>query len=124
MAIIAVVDDNDRLLKTIDSMLDGTGYAVVLFDNPAEALTAFAKAPVDLVISDIYMPGMNGFQFIEDLRVIMPTVPVIAMSGGGRFTGANVLGKSAEHGATATLAKPVRRAELLTLIEKTLRAEI
>jgi DNA-binding NtrC family response regulator len=122
MAIIAVVDDNDRLLKTVGAMLGDTGHAVVLFDNPAEALATFSEAAVDLVISDIYMPGMNGFQFINALRVIMPTVPVIAMSGGGRFTGGNVLGESTEYGATATLAKPVRRAELLALIAKTLES--
>jgi DNA-binding NtrC family response regulator len=120
MAKIAVVDDDARLLASVRSMLDGTGHTVMLFSSPTEALRALADAPVDLVISDIYMPGMNGFQFIEELRVTMPSVPVIAMSGGGRFTGGDVLGESTEHGATATLAKPVRRAELLALITTTI----
>lgn len=54
-------------------MLDGAAHAAVLFENAAEALETFAEAPVDLVISDIYMLAMNGFQFIEALRLIMPT---------------------------------------------------
>lgn len=120
MPTIAVVDDNVRLLNTVRSMLDDAGYTVLLFETPAEALAAFRTASIDLIISDIYMPGMNGFQFIEELRAILPNVPVIAVSGGGRFSGANVLGNAEEFGATATLAKPLRRAELLALIEKTL----
>lgn len=120
MLTIAVVDDDRRLLTTVHSMLEAAGYSVLLFGNPAEALNAFRTASIDLVISDIYMPGMNGFQFIEELRAILPLVPVIAVSGGGRFSGANVLGSAEEFGATATLAKPMRRAELLALIEKTL----
>jgi CheY-like chemotaxis protein len=120
MRTIAVVDDNARLLETVGAMLDGAGYAVSLYESPVTALKAFHDAPVDLVISDIYMPGMNGFQFIEELRTILPDVPVIAISGGGRFSGENVLENAEEFGATATLAKPLRRAELLALIDKML----
>jgi CheY-like chemotaxis protein len=120
MRTIAVVDDNARLLETVGAMLDGAGYAVFLYESPVTALKAFYDAPVDLVISDIYMPGMNGFQFIEELRTILPDVPVIAISGGGRFSGENVLENAEEFGATATLTKPLRRAELLALIDKML----
>jgi len=120
MPTIAVIDDDRRLLATVRGMLESAGYSVLPFENPTEALNAFRAASIDLVISDIYMPGMNGFQFIEELRTILPLVPVIAVSGGGRFSGANVLGGAEELGATATLAKPLRRAELLALIEKTL----
>ena len=120
MLTIAVVDDNARLLETVGAMLDGAGYTVFLYENPATALVAFREAKVDLVISDIYMPGMNGFQFIEELRTILPDVPVIAVSGGGRFSGENVLKNAEEFGATATLAKPLRRAELLALVDKML----
>lgn len=120
MATIAVVDDDVRLLTTVQSMLEEVGHAVRSFSDPADALAAFRQAPVDLVILDIYMPGMNGFQLMEELRTVLPDVPVIAISGGGRFSGANVLSSAEELGATAVLAKPLRRAELLALVETTL----
>jgi CheY-like chemotaxis protein len=120
MAVIAVVDDNAPFRATVAEMLSGTGHYVVLFDGGAEALASFEEAPVDLVISDIFMPGMNGFQFIERLREVLPSVPIIAVSGGGQFLGQSVIGDAKQFGATMELAKPFRRDQLLSMIKRAL----
>lgn len=80
---ILIVDDEIALMQPIREFLLGNGYDVIVCDAPAAGLEIFksSRKPIDLVITDIVMPGMDGFQFTTRLKGIKPDLKVIFMSG-------------------------------------------
>jgi CheY-like chemotaxis protein len=85
-----------------------------------EALTVFRADPVDLVITDLYMPDMDGLEFTRRLVEEFVGAKVIAMSGGALQKPADALAVAAQLGAVATLAKPFSIAELRTVVRQVL----
>lgn len=65
---ILIVDDNEENLALLEAMLMGSGYQVVLAMDGAEALEKFNNFQFDLIISDILMPNMDGFQLCHQLK--------------------------------------------------------
>ena len=80
---ILVVDDNSPVRQILERMLTISGYQVVLAQNGREALDLFTSADreIDLVISDVIMPGMNGRELMERIETLRPGTPFIMMSG-------------------------------------------
>jgi CheY-like chemotaxis protein len=80
---VLVVDDQDHLRSIVRDVLEAAGYRVLEAENGAEALTAAAAAgaEVDLVLTDLTMPGMDGWQLVERLRSTRPGLPALIMSG-------------------------------------------
>jgi len=87
---ILFVDDEERLRVTTKAILESQGYYVVCASDGLEGLAALKETPPDLVISDLQMPNMNGFEFLSIVRQQFPKVPVIAISG--EFRGIDVPG--------------------------------
>lgn len=79
---ILVVDDEPQLVDLIASFLRKTGYEVLEAETPADAISLCAEAdwPIDLVVSDFNMPGLNGIQLAKNLRSIRPNLQFIFMS--------------------------------------------
>jgi two-component system, cell cycle sensor histidine kinase and response regulator CckA len=79
---ILVVEDNKMVKELTESMLTGIGYSVVALDTPKDAL-AFARegTPIDLLLTDVVMPGMNGLELFRVLREQRPGLKVLFMSG-------------------------------------------
>ena len=79
---IMVVDDTPANLKLLQEMLQAKGYLVLTFPRGAMALSAAAKSPPDLILLDITMPEMNGFEVCERLKAdaILKEIPVIFIS--------------------------------------------
>jgi CheY-like chemotaxis protein len=82
---ILLLDDNAIQAATRQSILKRAGYFVIAALNPLRALEQFQRnefhAPISLVITDHIMPGMNGAEFICELRKIEPHLPVVVISG-------------------------------------------
>ena len=112
MATILLVDDNDELRKMLERGLTRAGHTVVTAANGSHGLTALDGGTFDLVLTDIVMPDMEGLQFIRSMRKANPTIPVIAMSGGGRGTADDYLEMASRFGAAKTLEKPFTLAAL------------
>ncbi|MBD2183629.1 response regulator transcription factor [Aerosakkonema funiforme] len=113
---ILVVDD-DKILRTVLSdYLEKQGYVVENADSAEQGLAAFAKNPPDLVISDIMMPGMDGFEFCRRLRATREgqLLPFIFLSALGQID-CRVEGHSI--GADDYLLKPFHPRELVAKIE-------
>src|SRR3546814_19944010 len=72
-------------------------------------LAAFKAGPCDLVIVDILMPEKEGIETIREMRQLDATLPIIAISGGGKAMNVDFLTAAKAFGATATLAKPDRK---------------
>lgn len=78
--IVAVVDDDVRLLESLTDLLESAGYAARSFSSAASLLVGGLKG-LDLLITDIGMPGMNGFELREVVRKARPELPVLLITG-------------------------------------------
>ncbi|HYH01427.1 MAG TPA: response regulator [Terriglobales bacterium] len=86
---ILVVDDNDEILTVSQAVLATRGYETRAAHDGFEALAIMRKALPDLIICDLSMPNMSGFEFLSIVRRRFPQIPVIATSG--QFETANAL---------------------------------
>jgi len=82
---VLLIDDNAIQAATRQTILRRAGYFVFAALNPQRALEQFRDnqfpEEIDLVITDHIMPGMNGAQFVTELRTIHPSIPVLVISG-------------------------------------------
>jgi len=78
---ILLVDDEDTILDTYSLLLGEKGYSVVTAENGIKALEAFSRDSFDLVITDLAMPGGDGFKLLEEIKGRSPKTPVIVFTG-------------------------------------------
>lgn len=79
---IVIVDDEEIVTQSLMSFLQlETEYEVHTFQSPEEALQLLRQRPIDLVISDFLMPGMNGLQFLAAVKKLHPDTPRILLTG-------------------------------------------
>ncbi len=82
---ILIVDDEPNILKVIEDILTDEGYRVRTANTGEEALAEVQRASPDLVILDIWLPGMDGLQALDILKGMVPEIPVIMISGHGNI---------------------------------------
>lgn len=117
---ILIVDDEPHLAFLLADVLANAGYDAHTLDNGRDALEAAHRNPPDLMLLDVQMPGLDGFEVAAQLKADPATaaIPIIMLSAmGGR--GARVIGL--ESGAEEYLAKPFDQAELLARVRNLLR---
>jgi two-component system response regulator CpxR len=78
---ILCVDDNEQLLSIRKVILETRGYRVVTANSAREALEIFKAGPVDLVLTDLVMPEVDGTELINKIKAISPQTPAILFSG-------------------------------------------
>ena len=78
---ILCVDDNEQALSIRKVMLETRGYRVVACSNGHQALEAFRQGGVDLVLSDLLMPGLDGAALVDRIKDVSPQTPAILFSG-------------------------------------------
>jgi CheY-like chemotaxis protein len=114
---ILIVDNELGLLETTRQVLQPLGYAVFVAAGGREAIQLLSREAVDLVIADILMPDMNGYELIKVLHRDYPAVRVVAMSGGGQLNADIYLKIAQGFHVDRLLRKPFSRAELLMAIK-------
>lgn len=124
MTRVLVIDDDRSVGAAIQTMLTRYGYDTVLAPDAHAGVQAFESSTFDLVMVDIFMPGVDGLETIKDFRERAPTVPIVAMSG-FRFrnsvaTVPDYLGMAAKLGATCCLRKPFAPQQLMVAINSCL----
>ncbi len=128
MRSILVIDDEPFVLEALKRVLASTAVAVTGASTADAGLAAMRESPVDLVIIDVILPGIDGVAAIKIIRRDHPAVRIIAISGGGNF-GLNAylpeaistsayLAACKAAGADGILAKPFETAELRALIDQ------
>jgi CheY-like chemotaxis protein len=117
---ILVIEDDPIMREALADWLQAADYAVRTVADGSAGLAAVAGAPPAVVITDIYMPGVNGATVISELKRHHPRVVVIAISG--LFNSGHGLDAQAAIalGAARALAKPFKRAELLRAVAELL----
>ena len=119
MAKIVVIDDEPAMLRVTCRTLQAAGHTVIAFANGRGGIEHFKKETADLLLTDIFMPEMEGLETIQTAHRLRPEMPIIAMSGMS-FDGGDYLHIAERFGAIATLKKPFQRSELIELVSQLL----
>lgn len=118
---ILLVEDQPLVRKAVRGALEDAGHTVVEAADGADGLDAARAAPFALAIVDIWMPRVDGIEFLKEVRAIHPGLPVIVISGGGPSAPLEVKAHLAQaHGATEVLFKPFEDEELLAAVDRAL----
>ena len=117
---VVVIDDEAGIRRTVEIVLTRAGYEVLLAANGTEGMRLCRETAPDLVITDIHMPGADGFETIACLRTVYPGLPVIAISGGDATERLELLGSASLLGAVSSLKKPFTVRELLEAVHRAL----
>ncbi len=112
---ILIADDDREVRESLAQVLEAEGYAVSLAKTGREAFAALRSQPADLVLLDIKMPKVGGWEALEMMSVLNPFLPVILITG---FPGARERGQSV--GVEAVLEKPLDLPLLLQTIRRLL----
>ena len=119
MARILLIDDDAAMRTATSRSLTAAGHTVTDYPDGRGAIEHIERDPPDLLITDIFMPEMEGLETIRQARELQAGLPIIAMSGISLAAG-DYLPIAAKFGAVATLKKPFRPAELLALVARLL----
>ncbi|MBF0125588.1 MAG: response regulator [Magnetococcales bacterium] len=118
---ILIIDDERQIRDVLQQILERAGYLTEVAGDGEEGLRRLLEQPVDLVITDILMPGKDGLETIEAVAGLRPDLPIIAISGGGPGEKAQFALEMAQVcGAQRILAKPFSRQEILATVQEAL----
>jgi YesN/AraC family two-component response regulator len=115
---ILVIDDEPSLLEGIKCFLESNQYAVLTASNGLAGISIIGDKKIDLVVTDIIMPEMDGMELISYLKKSNPEIHIISMSGGGRFQQEFYSEVAAMLGIDAFLKKPFTTQMLLSTIKQ------
>ena len=110
---VVVVDDDPGIREVVRDTLEEEGYEVDEATNGQEALSHIATTSPDLVLLDLNMPLMSGWQLQKQLRVLEVVAPVVFMTAGN-----HAQAEAEQHQAAGYLAKPFHLDELVEVVER------
>jgi len=120
-AAILVVDDDEVMRDLLRRVLERSGFEVVTATHGREGVEQARGRAVDLTITDMVMPVMDGIEFIQAMVAEQPSIRIIAVSGVDDWD--NYLKTARSLGAKAVLRKPVSSAELVSTVKRVLTGE-
>ncbi|PIE73140.1 MAG: sigma-54-dependent Fis family transcriptional regulator [Deltaproteobacteria bacterium] len=111
---ILVVDDDLHILEVLEARLSSAGYKVIKTGSAQTALHLLQKQSIDMIVSDIKMPEMNGFHLLSQARALRPGLPIILLTAYGSIPDAV---KAVKSGAVEYLTKPFQGKELIEKVD-------
>jgi DNA-binding NtrC family response regulator len=121
MARVLIIDDEDGMRTILRRALEHAGHSVIEASNGLEGLKRISQETIDIVVTDLLMPELDGIELIFNLRKSRPNLRVIAISGGGQLPPDSYLKIAQRGGARRILIKPFELRELLIAIEEELK---
>jgi len=118
---ILIIDDDSQVREVLRKMLERAGYGVMDAPDGNVGMKLHRKAPADLIVTDIVMPGKEGLSTIKELKQNSPEVKIIAISGGGSIGPEEYLEMARRLGVNQTLSKPFGSRELLEAVRALLQ---
>jgi DNA-binding NtrC family response regulator len=102
---LLLIDDEPDILRVLSMSLKADGYHVITAQNGLEGIAAFEKEKLDIVITDIKMPGMDGIEVLKKIKALNADTEVIIITGHGDIENAI---EALKYGASDFINKPVR----------------
>lgn len=116
---IMFVDDDLVTGRVMKRNCDNANYSCSVYQNARDCLNAFEKSNADIVITDLRMPGMNGFELLSELRAIDENVPVLVMTG---YSSVENAVEAMKRGASDFIKKPFDFTELKLMLDRTMKS--
>ena len=114
--VVAVVDDDPRLLESLEDLLESAGYAACCFPSARSLLITGGLSGLDVLITDIGMPGMDGLELRDLVRKVRPELPVFLITGRHE-----IADQGRAHGISGFFRKPFDAQALLAAVDNALR---
>lgn len=111
MKTILLIEDDELFRKSLVQIIQELEYTVLEACDGREGISLFRRFRPDIVVTDLIMPEKEGIETIRELRHLSPSLPIIAISGGGRGQAVDYLALASLSGATTVLCKPFGLAE-------------
>src|SRR5207249_5377998 len=115
MATILLIEDNERMAQVLGRHMEMEGHAVVMVADGEKGIEEFLRQKVDLVVTDLKLPGKSGLEVLQAVKDANPMIPVVVMTAHGTIETAV---KAVKEGAFDFLEKPVDPDHLLLIIGK------
>lgn len=116
---IWIIDDDQSMRWVLEKTLSNHGYQVTAFESGSVALTRFKRIDSSehpqLIITDVRMPGINGFELLKQIKHLAPALPIIVMTA---YTDLDTTIQAFEEGAFEYLPKPFDIDDALSLVER------
>src|SRR5208337_4084174 len=114
---VLIVDDEEQMRELLAKVLEKNGYQVMTAGDGGQALTLLEKEPMDLVVTDVRMPGLDGMEALKAIKELNPEIVVIIMTAFGSIDQAV---QAVKEGAYDYINKPFKIDEMLLTIKKAL----
>ncbi len=124
MPSVILLDDDDILRNALAEILELDGHTVTEGNNGLAAFNLQKSNPHDLMITDLFMPRVNGMEAIMNARYEFPDMRIIAMSGGSKYLTHDFLQHTTTFGASAFLRKPFGKKEFLNTVNIVLNTPV
>jgi two-component system response regulator FixJ len=111
---IFFVDDDSAVCKVVGRTLEQVGAKVTCFERPEDCLEELHSQPCDLLITDLKMPSMSGIELLRKVKRIIPSLPVLVVTGYGDVP---VAVEALKAGAADLIEKPLEKNSLLSAVE-------
>ncbi len=115
---IMFVDDDIVTGRVMKRNCDNANFTCEVYQSGQDCLNAFKNSNADIVITDLRMPGMNGFELLSELRTIDENVPVLVMTG---YSSVENAVEAMKRGATDFIKKPFDFTELKLMLDRTIK---
>jgi CheY-like chemotaxis protein len=111
---VLVVDDEAMILSVLSAIIEELGHSVRVAEDGYAALTAMQELASDLIITDLSMPGMNGFELTRQIQALYPQTSMVLMTG---HSSEDSYRTAMSLEMTAYLAKPFKASELSAILD-------
>ncbi len=122
MTKVLIVEDDDAMREVMSRALRLKGFEVSVARDGAEGLMLWERDQPDAVVTDLYMPNVDGIETILALRTRQPALPIVAVSGGDTRASFLALDSAGDLGATVILPKPFTPDQLHDALQRALAA--
>ena len=116
---VLLVDDSLAIRQSVGFVLEQNGYDIILAEDGQDGLVKLSENDIDLVITDVNMPNMDGITMVEKLREIgkYKFIPVLVLTTESQ---SSIMEKGKKAGATGWIVKPFTNEKLLATVKKVL----
>jgi len=116
---VLIVDDEIEICSLLSQLLEDAGFATLKSHTSADALEKLKTEAVDLVLTDVRLPGLNGIDLMRKIKGVSANLPILLMSGYSDFG----FTKAQDEGAAGFFAKPINYEALVDAVKQTLLAQ-